>query len=211
MRAFASSLQCTGGSPQCERCEKRGVKCEYIPCSQQKASSSTPSTPPSVSEAHFLPQHLPPYYAGGHHARRSPTSWPHAGAAYQDYFPEGATAYEEHDHWHDQAYALSPSNMQVPQPFVGGAPAQSRTARPAYGGDDYNQATYSYQTYGQSASVHPTIPSHPGYSVGAFPSGYAAPDAHTGAADHSLSYGYVAGHGGHGRGAFQAHSPSQRS
>ncbi|EKM59609.1 uncharacterized protein PHACADRAFT_250218 [Phanerochaete carnosa HHB-10118-sp] len=201
--------QCSGDSPRCERCEKRGHKCEYIPCSQQKASSSSNPSTPSAPEAHFMPQPVSPYFS----AQSSPgssTSWQHANGAYQEYFPDTPAAYQQGDHhWQNQAYPnLSPSNTQVPQQqFYGGAPAHSRAARPAYSGEDFNQPTYSYQTYGQGTSVQPTIPSHPGYSVGSVPNGYGAPDAHTGPADPSLSYGY----GGHGRAAFQAHLPSQRA
>lgn len=199
--------QCSGGTPQCERCEKRGVKCEYIPCSQQKTSSSSPSTPPSAPESlHFMPQPMSPYFHG-HSPRRSPTSWQQASSAY-DYFPETPNTYEEQGHWQTQGYGLSPSAAQVPPQFFGGAPAQTRAARPAYSGEDYNQPTYSYHTYGQGTSVQPTIPSHQGYSAGTFPNGYVAPDAHVGAADPSLSYGYG---GGHGRATLQAHLPSQRA
>lgn len=77
-----------------------------------------------------------------------------------------------------------------------------------YSGEDFDQATYSYQAYGQGALAPQNISSHPEYADGAFPSGYAAPDVYTGPSDPSLSYGY-GGH--HGRATAQAHLPSQRS
>ena len=153
---------------------------------------------------------MSPFFPG-QTAPRSSSAWQQANPAYQDYFPEVSKGYEE-DHWDDQAYGISPSNIQVAQQqFLGGVPAHSRAARPAYSGDNFNQPTYTYQTYGQGTAVQPTIPSHQRYSVGTFPNGYGAPEGHTGAADPSLSYGYSGGHGGHGRQPFQAHSPSQRA
>ncbi|KAH9950070.1 hypothetical protein B0H21DRAFT_22484 [Amylocystis lapponica] len=44
-------VKCSGGTPRCERCEKKSIKCEYIPLHQQRMASaaggamSRPQTP----------------------------------------------------------------------------------------------------------------------------------------------------------------------
>ncbi|KZT13161.1 uncharacterized protein LAESUDRAFT_32360 [Laetiporus sulphureus 93-53] len=42
-------VKCTGGTPQCERCEKKGVKCEYIPIQQQKLAAAAAASAQQVS------------------------------------------------------------------------------------------------------------------------------------------------------------------
>lgn len=203
-----SGPQCSGATPQCERCEKRGVKCEYIPCSQQKASSSSPKTPPSMPE-HLMHHPAPPHYFASQSLRTvSPATWHPNAPAYQGYLPDAPHAFEHPPDWQNQVFGIPTSNAQVPPGYFGDAATQQRPPRSIYSGEDFDQATYSYQAYGQGALAPQNISSHPEYADGAFPSGYAAPDVYTGPSDPSLSYGY-GGH--HGRTTAQAHLPSQRS
>lgn len=196
--------QCTGGTPQCERCEKRGVKCEYIPCSQQKASSTGSPTPPAFPERQLS---RPTPYHASHSSQGSATSWHSTGTSYQDYFPDGRTSFEQQNDWRSQSYGPTASEVQLSQPsYFGGVPVQPVASAP-FGRDVYDQATYSYHTHGQPG-FQAGIPSHQTYADGSFPSGYVTSDAHLGPGDQSLAFGYVRGQGSS---SLPVQQPSHRS
>lgn len=177
------------------------MKCEYIPCSQQKASSSGSPTPPALPEHQLHPP--VPYYSS--HNRT--TSWQHTGSTYESYFPDGRTSLEQQGDWRNQTYASIAPEPQLSQPYFSGLPAHPTSTEATFAGDEYDQATLCYHTYGQS-TLQPGIPSHPGYAGGTFPSGFITTEAHLGSGDQSLSYGYGQQHG---RVAFRAQIPSHRS
>ncbi len=181
-------VQCTGASPQCERCEKRGIKCEYIPCSQQKASSSSPPMPPRVPDP---PQSMPAYPAGTSR-HRSSSSWQQAGT-HQAYFSGGSHPYQQQGDWGNAPLAASATEAQLVPQYYGGAPVQTRTGRTYYSGEQFGgQATYDYQNYRDSSTAQPVSSSHPAYAGGPFPSAYPTPDMDMGSGDLTLSYSYSA-------------------
>ncbi|PCH41631.1 hypothetical protein WOLCODRAFT_137505 [Wolfiporia cocos MD-104 SS10] len=89
-------VKCTGGTPQCERCEKKGVKCEYIPIHQQRLAAAAAQSPHGAIN---LPV--------GHTTRTtsrsvpsSPIPWPHSGRPYQTYASD--PSYVMQNEWQDQ-------------------------------------------------------------------------------------------------------------
>lgn len=44
-------VKCSGETPNCARCKQKGSKCEYIPCSQQRAQQSSTTAPNAVSSS----------------------------------------------------------------------------------------------------------------------------------------------------------------
>ncbi|KAI0698900.1 hypothetical protein BC835DRAFT_1304692 [Cytidiella melzeri] len=184
-------VKCTGGSPQCERCLKRGVKCEYIPCNQQKAASTGSPTPPAQPERQM---HHPIAFYQSQSSQSSTTPWQQSGSSYPDYFHDGRTSFEQRNDWRHQANGPIATEGQVSQSYLNVIPDQPRTSDVVFSRDTYSQATYSYQTYGQPG-FQTTLPSHQSYTDGSFPSGYVTSDAHLGSGDQPLPFGYGGGPG----------------
>lgn len=199
-------VKCTGTTPQCERCSKRDIKCEYIPCSQQKAASSSPPMRPSFPEYPVRP--AAPSYRSSPSLHRSSTSWPQAGGAVQGFYPDGSNLYRQQNDWPDQAFGASLPESQVTPPYFNGVPGHPRATRTHYGVEDYSQEAYGYQTFGEPSTIQPGFPSHHGYTGGPIPSGYPSPEINMGPGDPALSYAYSADHG---RVASQARATSQHS
>ncbi|KAJ3558653.1 hypothetical protein NM688_g798 [Phlebia brevispora] len=199
-------VKCTGTTPQCERCGKRGIKCEYIPCSQQKAASSSPPMRPTYPEQPVRP--AAPSYHSSPTVHRPTASWSPVEGVTQGFYSGGSSAYHQRGDWPDQSFGASFSESQVPVPYASGPPAHPRHARAHYSGEQYSQAAYGYQSFGDTSTAQPVFPSHNGYTGGPFPSGYPTPDVNMGSGDPALSFGYSADPE---PAASQARIPSQQS
>ena len=192
-------FQCTGTTPQCERCSKRSIKCEYIPCSQQKAASSSPPLRPTYPEHLVTPS--PPYQSRPL-LHRATASWQ------PDYYADGHNSYHPPRDWTGQDVGVSMSESQAKGQSFNGVPVHPRTARSHYSGDDYGPAAYGYQPFGETSTAQPAFPSHHGYTGGPFPSGYPSPELNMGSGDPSMTFGYAADRG---TTSAQARIPSQQS
>ena len=193
-------MQCTGTTPQCERCSKRGIKCEYIPCSQQKAASSSPPLRPAYPE-HTVRPSMPSYQSSPSLHRAAP-SWQ------QGFYPDGSNPYHQQPNdWPSHSYGAM-TESQVQAPSFNGVPVHPRAVRTHYGGDDHSQTSFGYQPYGDTSTAQSGFSSHHTYPGGPFPSAYPTSDLDMGSGDLPLSYAYSADHG---RAASQARISSQQS
>lgn len=192
-------MQCTGTTPQCERCSKRAIKCEYIPCSQQKAASSSPPLRPTYPDHLVSPS--PPYQSRPL-LHRATSSWQ------PDYYADGHGSYHAHRDWTSQEFGVSMSESQAQGQSYNGVPGHPRAARSLYNGEDYSPAGYGYQTFGETSTAQPDFSSHNTYQGGLFPSTYPSSDTDMGSGDLGLSYAYSADPG---RAVSQARISSQHS
>ncbi|OBZ71779.1 hypothetical protein A0H81_08253 [Grifola frondosa] len=68
-------VKCSGTTPRCERCQKRGIECVYIPLNQQRSASATAGGQTSRAGT---PQY-PPNMAGHAYVPSSYATYPPAG------------------------------------------------------------------------------------------------------------------------------------
>ena len=167
--------KCTGASPQCERCEKKGVKCQYIPCSQQKANAASSSSPASQSPV------SPPSYPVGHSQYHSP-QWQQPDSNVQGYIPDSSGGYatpmdwrksthrtpSHHQHFGQQPISISPYGTDYPTTTY--SPQGSFHQQPPMtrGGGSATQTQYSqsgYQSQGGYSQTDPVVSSLPYYGV----------------------------------------------
>lgn len=135
--------QCTGATPKCERCEKKGVKCEYIPCSQQKASATTsPSSSPAQLAAAYNPKssHQSTQYA--------PSQWQSSGRSHQIYMTESSMPYQQHPDWQ----ANTSASMLQQSQFYGNA-SYSQSSYPSNNSPAISAMARTGVNYGQPGIV----------------------------------------------------------
>lgn len=164
--------KCTGASPQCERCEKKGVKCQYIPCSQQKANAASSSSPASQSPV------SPPSYPVGHSQYHSP-QWQQSDRNVQGYISDSSGGFGTQMDWrnkptpqalsHHQHYAQqSISSYGVDYPSTTYSPQGSFHQQPPMtrGGGSVTQTQYSQSGYQSQAGYPQADPAVSGLSYG---------------------------------------------
>ncbi|KAF9817662.1 hypothetical protein IEO21_03318 [Rhodonia placenta] len=113
-------VKCSGGTPQCERCEKKGVRCEYIPIHQQRMAANT-TMQHNQSAIHLYGY---PSAQVSRSVPSSPDHWRHQQdqQAYPSYVPGAVPSGQE---W-QQHYTGTPqvSSQRYTQQTVQSAPAQ---------------------------------------------------------------------------------------
>ncbi|KAI0786421.1 hypothetical protein C8Q75DRAFT_734795 [Abortiporus biennis] len=158
-------VKCTGATPRCERCEKKGVKCEYIPCSQQKAASAGSQSPQISQHPLHVPSHASPYV--------SPQQWQQMHHSQPAYVSE-PTSYAEQVDWRSSRSSTSSpllqqqymTNSQIPPQLYG----MSGVGQAAY--TSSNGAFIQQPAVGRGGISYPqNQPQQLGY-----PAGYQTPD-----------------------------------
>lgn len=139
-----TSKQCTGGTPRCERCEKKGVKCEYIPCSQQKASTN--ASPTASSELDILYSQsimgstpLPSQYA---------PQWQTPAHGYPTPMTASPMPYQQHSDWQPNTTTAMPQ-----QHSYYGTAGYSHTQYPSNNSSAMSTSTREGATYPQTRVV----------------------------------------------------------
>lgn len=173
--------QCTGTTPKCERCEKRGMKCEYIPCSQQKAASNDSPPPQSLpsSGSHNGPNRQ---YSSDQYASQQ---WQQSGAPFDSSY--GSYGQQPVD-WQGHP---SQRTASLQQPRYGAHGLHAGQPLDAYSQSSYpHQQQYSMMTASSAGSYtqRPVVPSQQSYSGMAMQNGYAGSDATLGS---NLNYNYA--------------------
>ncbi|RDX53067.1 hypothetical protein OH76DRAFT_66671 [Lentinus brumalis] len=158
-------VKCSGTTPRCERCQKKGIECTYMPLSEQRVGGTGGSI--SRSGTPVTPMHGASGLNHSHGASRlaqSSGGWQTGGQAY----PAG-TGYPTPQGWQESQYAGSQGSQSnqayagVPMAYQQGFDQQATFAQQSsQGGTDMYAQSYApqgypsgttYNAYGQTVSA----------------------------------------------------------
>jgi len=143
-------VKCSGETPSCARCKQKGSKCEYIPCSQQRAqqSSAAPAAGPVSSQNPSVARST-----AGH--SRSPSlsleypspQWQQQPVRNQQYVLD-SSPYPSTIDWRSQSSALNGASLAQQRGL-----SQAALSSQSYGDMSYGDGLQSQSSYGLGHSV----------------------------------------------------------
>ncbi|KZT74576.1 hypothetical protein DAEQUDRAFT_753970 [Daedalea quercina L-15889] len=133
-------VKCSGGTPQCERCEKRGAKCEYIPIHVQRQQTAAAAVGSSGGHATPSPSSAPRSLPS------TPLPWPSSGSSH--YGPttrHSPLSVRDWPEYYDLSAEIAPDSRRQSLPHSASSYPGAGSFGQSQGGASYDR----YPNYGQ--------------------------------------------------------------